>query len=204
MKRIIMTSIFGLALAVVLGFGFIPATEQTASCADCDTENLPDIQKAFNAFAAECAKLVADGKEEPKKCFIPNTYNKLLPIMKVFAKDNRFGPGDRILFPGETQVGNLIAGANRTFQAGAPSAKDTMTIEITKTDGKNGALIKVCAVDDKGNVTRPAANIKFEENEANGTKSVVATGIQGKIIRIQIASFGGVAKNFKYSLKTSQ
>jgi hypothetical protein len=124
--------------------------------------------------------------------------------MKGLAKDNRFGPGDRILFPSESQVGNLVAGANRTFQAGAPSAKDTMTIEVSKTDGKNGALIKVCAVDDKGNITRPAANIKFEENEANGTKSVTATGIQGKIIRIQIASFGGALKNFKYTLKTSQ
>lgn len=203
MKRILTISISALALAIALGFGFVPKTETTASCADCDTENLADIQKEFNSFVAECAKIVADGKEEPKKCFIANTYNKLLPIMKVFAKDNRFGPGDRVLFPGESQVGNLIAGANRTFQAGAPSAKDTMTIEVTKTDGKNGALIKVCAVDDKGNITRPASNIKFEENEANGTKSVTATGIQGKIIRIQIASFGGVTKNFKYTLKTN-
>jgi len=198
------TTLSALTLVIALGFGFIPSTEQKASCADCDTENLADIQKSFNAFVAECAKIVAEGKEEPKKCFIANTYNKLLPIMKAFAKDNRFGPGDRILFPGETQVGNLVAGANRTFQAGAPSAKDTMTIEISKTDGKNGALIKVCAVDDKGNITRPAANIKFEEDEANGTKSVTATGIQGKIIRIQVASFGGVVKNFKYTLKTSQ
>ncbi len=204
MKRIVTASILGLAFALALGFGFIPKTEQTASCADCDTENLSDIRKTFDSFVAECVKLEADGKEQPKKCFVANNYNKLVPIMKVFAKDNRFGPGDRILFPGESQDGNLVAGANRTFQAGAPSAKDTMTIEVAKIDGRNGALIKICAVDDKGNVTRPAANIQFEENNEKGTKTVTATGIQGKIIRVQVASFGGVAKNFKYTLRTNQ
>lgn len=204
MKRILTISISALTLVIALGFGAIPKTETTASCADCDTENLPEIQKIFNEFAAECDKLVADGKEQPKKCFAANLYNKVLPVMKKLGRDNRFGPGDRILFPGEAQNGNLVAGANRTFTAGSPSPKDTMTIEVVKTDGKNGALIKICAVDDKGNITRPAANISFPEDAPNGTKTVTATGVQGKVLRIQIASFGGALKNFKYTLITNQ
>lgn len=210
MKRIITTSIFGLALAIALGFGLVPRTEQTASCADCDTDNLGDIQKVFKGFNEECIAALKKAGEtvgasvEPKRCYALGIYGKILPVLKKLAKDNRFGPGDRILFPGEGQNGNLVAGANRTFTAGSPSPTDKMQIDITHVDGKNGALIKICAVDEKGNVTRPAANIKFEEDEGPGTKTVTATGIQGKIVRVQVASFGGALKNFKYVLVTKQ
>ena len=202
MKKLAITSIFGLALAIAFGFGFVPSMEQKASCADCDTDNLPQIQAEFTSFAAECAKLVADGKEQPKKCLVANIYNKLVPIMKVFSKDNRFGPGDRILFVGESQNGNLVAGANRTFQSGAPMPKDTLTVQVDKTDGKNGAIVAICSVDKDGVVKR-VGTLNFAENNDTGTQSTVVTGVEGKVIRIQIASFGGAAKMFKYVLKTS-
>ena len=202
MKKLAITSIFGLALAIAFGFGFVPSMEQKASCADCDTDNLPQIQAEFTSFAAECAKLVADGKEQPKKCLVANIYNKLVPIMKVFSKDNRFGPGDRILFVGESQNGNLVAGANRTFQSGAPMPKDTLTVQVDKTDGKNGAIVAICSVDKDGVVKR-VGTLNFAENNDTGTQSTVVTGVEGKVIRIQIASFGGVTKMFKYTLKTS-
>ena len=202
MKKLAITSIFGLALAIAFGFGFVPSMEQKASCADCDTDNLPQIQAEFTSFAAECAKLVADGKEQPKKCLVANIYNKLVPIMKVFSKDNRFGPGDRILFVGESQNGNLVAGANRTFQSGAPMPKDTLTVQVDKTDGKNGAIVAICSVDKDGVVKR-VGTLNFAENNDTGTQSTVVTGVEGKVIRIQIASFGGSAKMFKYVLKTS-
>lgn len=210
MKRIITTSIFGLALAIALGFGFVPRTEQTASCADCDTDNLGDIQKVYKGFTDECKKTLEKAGEtvgatlDKNKCFGVGIYSKILPALKLLAKDNRFGPGDRILFPGEGQKGNLVAGANRTFTAGSPSPTDKMQIDVTHVDGKNGALIKICAVDDKGNVTRPAANIKFEEDEGPGTKSVTATGIKGKIVRVQVASFGSAVRKFEYVLVTKQ
>lgn len=211
MKRIVMTSIFGLALAIALGFGFIPKTEQKASCADCDTDNLGDIQKIYKGFTDECKKALQNAgatlgtdSDNSKKCFVSNLYSKIQPALKLLARDNRFGPGDRILFPGEGQSGNLVAGANRTFTAGSPSPTDKMQIDITHVDGKNGALIKICAVDDKGNVTRPAANINFAEEEGPGTKTVTATGIQGKVVRVQVASFGSAIRNFKYVLVTKQ
>ncbi len=202
MKKLAITSIFGLALAIVFGFGFVPSMEQKAYCADCDTENLPQVQAIFTSFAVECAKLITDGKEQPKKCLVANIYNKLVPIMKVFSKDNRFGPGDRILFVGESQNGNLLAGANRTFQSGAPMPKDSLTVSVNKTDGKSGALVKICTVDKDGVVKR-VGTLNFAENNDTSTQQTVVTGVEGKVIRLQIASFGGVAKNFKYVLKTS-
>jgi hypothetical protein len=202
MKKLAITSIFGLALAITFGFGFIPSMEQKAACADCDTDNLPQVQSIFTSFAAECAKLIADGKEQPKKCLVANVYNKLVATMKIFSKDNRFGPGDRILFVGESQNGNLVAGANRTFQSGAPMPKDTLTVEVNKTDGRSGAIIKICAIDKDGNVSR-VGTLNFAENNDTGSQSTVVTGVEGKVIRIQVASFGGLSKMFKYVLKTS-
>ncbi|MBX7173075.1 MAG: hypothetical protein K1X72_19045 [Pyrinomonadaceae bacterium] len=204
MKRLVITSILGLVLAGIYGFGFIPSFDQSAACADCEAGNLPGIKKAFEAFDAECKKQLAAGEDQKKGCFVSNVYNKVLPVMKGLAKDNRFGPGDRILFIGESQNGNLVAGANRTFVAGAPSAKDNLKVDITKTDGDNGGFIRVCSVDENGAI-KSIGTAKFEEKEANGTKTInITSGVQGKIIQIEVASFGGVLKNFKYTLKTSQ
>lgn len=201
MKKPAITSIIGLILAIALGFGFIPGAEQTASCAECESDNLPGIRKSFESFDAECKKQLAAGEDQKKGCFVSNTYNKILPIMKAFGKDNRFGPGDRILFVGETQNGNLLAGANRGFQAGIPSDKDSMTVDLNKIDGGNGALVKICAVDASGNQTR-IGTINFPENNTTGKKSATVAGIKGKIVRIDIHSFGSVAKKFQYTLTT--
>jgi hypothetical protein len=203
MKKLLVSSILGLALVAALGFGFIPSMEQSASCADCEANNLPAAKKAFFAFDEQCKKQLADGKEQTKGCFVSNVYNKILPVMKGLAKDNRFGPGDRILFIGESQNGNLVAGANRTFLAGAPSAKNNLKVEIIKTGGENGGFIRVCSIDDKGNI-KSVGTAKFEEKADNGTKTIDVTGVEGKIIQIEVASFGGALKNFKYTLKTSQ
>ena len=202
MKKLAITSIIGLALAIALGFGFIPAAEQTASCAECESDNLPGIKKAFDAFDAECKKQLAAGGDQKKGCFVSNVYNKLLPIMKALSKDNRFGPGDRVLFVGETQNGNLLAGANRGFQSGAPLDKESLTVEINKIDGGNGALVKICTVDENGNQTR-VGTLNFAENNQTGPQSVTVQGTKGKIVRVDIHSFGGVAKKFQYRLKTS-
>ncbi len=203
MKKLAMTSIFGLALAFALGFGFIPSMDTSASCAECESDNLPKVKKAYQDFADECAKQVADGKEQPKKCFVPNVYNKLVPILKALSKDGRYSPGDRILLVGETQNGNLPAGINRDFQMLTPSPKDSMTVEINKTDGGNGALVKICTVDENGTLKR-VGTINFAEENKNGTEKATITGIEGKIVRIQVASFGSAVKKFKYTLKTSQ
>ncbi len=203
MKKLAITTIFGLSLAIALGFGFIPSMDTSASCAECESDNLPKVQKAFTDFAAECAKQVADGKEQPKKCFVPNVYNKLVPILKALSKDGRYSPGDRILLVGETQNGNLIAGANRDFQMLTPSPKDSMTVELSKTDGGNGALVKICTVDENGTLKR-VGTINFAEENKNGTEKATITGIEGKIVRISISSFGSPIKKFKYTLKTSQ
>lgn len=201
MKKLVITSIIGLALVVAFGFGFIPSMEQKASCAECESDNLPGIKKSFDEFDANCKKQLAAGEDQKKGCFVSNVYNKILPVMKALSKDNRFGPGDRILFIGEQQNGNLIAGANRGFQTGAPIDKESITVEINKIDGGNGALVKICTVDEDGTQKR-VGTLNFAEDSSTGKKSVVVNGTQGKIVRIDIASFGGVAKKFQYQLKT--
>ncbi len=201
MKKSAITSVIGLALAIALGFGFIPQMEQTASCAECESDNLPGIIKAFTAFDENCKKQLAAGEDPKKSCFVSNVYNKVLPIMKALSRDNRFGPGDRVLFTGETQKGNLLAGANRGFQAGVPSDKDSMTVEVNKIDGGNGALIKICAVDENGNMQR-VGTINFAEDSSTGKKTANVSGIKGKIVRVDIHSFGGVVKKFQYTLTT--
>jgi hypothetical protein len=202
MKKIVITSLFGLAFAIAIGFGFVPSMEQSASCAECESDNLPNIKKAFDAFDAECKKQLTAGEDQRKGCFASNVYNKVLPIMKGLGKDNRFGPGDRILLVGETQNGNLLAGANRAFQTVAPLDKDSLTIELNKLDGGNGAIVKICTVDDKGNLKR-VGTLNFEENNETGAKKVTVNGTQGKIVRLDVASFGSAIKKFKYTLKTS-
>ncbi len=203
MKKLVFTSIFGTALAIAIGFGFIPSLDQAASCADCNNDDSTVAKKIYDKFTEECAKLVKDPKVPAKVCLAINTYNKLLPTLKQLAKDNRFGPGDRILFVGEAQNGNLVAGVNRTFQAGAPSPKNTMKVTVNKTDGGNGAIIKICTIEADGRLAR-VGTINFPEDSSTGPKSVNVSGVEGKIVRVEVASFGGAVKKFKYTLATSQ
>lgn len=202
MKKLIIATFFGVAFAVAAGFGIIPGASPSASCAECESDNLPGIKKAFEAFDENCKKQLAAGEDPKKACFVSNVYNKVLPVMKALSKDNRFGPGDRILFLGETQNGSLIAGANRGFQAGAPTDKDSVTVEVNKIDGGNGALVKICTVDEAGNLKR-VGTLNFEEKNENGPQKVTVNGTKGKIVRIDVHSFGSAVKKFKYTLKTS-
>jgi hypothetical protein len=203
MKKVIFTSIVGLAAAIAIGFGFIPSLEQSASCADCNNDDATAAKVIYDKFTEECSKVTGDPKVPAKVCLALNTYNKLLPTLKQLAKDNRFGPGDRILFVGEAQNGNLVGGINRTFQAGAPSPKNTMKVTVNKTDGGNGAIVKICTIEQNGTLAR-VGTINFAEDSTTGPKSVDVSGVEGKIVRVEVASFGGVAKKFKYTLATSQ
>ncbi len=197
-----MTTIIGLALAIALGFGFIPAMEQTASCAECESDNSSGIRKAFEEFDVQC-RVQINVSNDDERCLVPSVYNKIVPILKGLAADNRFGPGDRILLIGVPQTGNLLAGANRGFQSLAPLDKDSLTIELNKTDGGNGALVKICTVDKNGNQKR-VGTINFAEDNSTGKKTATVTGVKGKIVRVDVASFGSVVKKFKYVLTSRQ
>lgn len=202
MKKFAITSIFGLAFALAASFGYIPSLEQSAACADCESDNVPGIKKAFQDFDAECKKQLAAGEDPKKLCFISNIYNKVIPALNALSKDNRYGLKERVLLIGQSQNGNLLAGANRGFQTLAPLDKDSLTIELNKVDGGNGALVKICTVDEKGTTTR-VGTIRFEENNETGPQQTTVSGTKGKIVRIDVHSFGGALKKFKYTLKTS-
>jgi len=141
MKKLAITSIIGLALAIALGFGFIPAVEQTASCAECESDNSSGIRKAFEEFDVQC-RVQINVSNDDERCLVPSVYNKIVPILKGLAADNRFGPGDRILLIGVPQTGNLLAGANRGFQSLAPLDKDSLTIELKKSARLTKTAIK--------------------------------------------------------------
>jgi hypothetical protein len=204
MKKLALTSIIGLIMTIALGFGFIPAAEQKAYCAECDTDTTISFYDIYKTFDEECEKKKKKGEERNKAlCFTFNIYNEIFQTMKTLAGDNRFGPGDRILFVGSSQNGNLLAGANRTFQSGIPLDKDSLTVEVSKTDGRNGAIVKICTVDENG-VFKRVGTINFPEDNDTGTKSAIVTGVKGKLVRISVESFGSAAKTFKYTLKTRQ
>jgi hypothetical protein len=202
MKKLLTTSIIGLGLAIALGFGFVPSLNQSASCAECDSDNLPGIKKAFQAFDENCKKQLAAGADPKKACYASNVYNKVVPILKALSKDNRFGEGDRVLLVGETQNGNLIAGADRGFQTIAPLDKDSLTIELNKLDGGNGAIVQICTVDENGTLKR-VGTLNFPENNETGPKKTTVSGVQGKIVRVDVHSFGSAIKKFKYTVKSS-
>lgn len=201
MKKTAITSILALALTAAFGFGFIPTFERTALCADCESDNLPGIKKAFAAFDEHCKKQLADSRQPRQACFVSNIYNKVLPFIKALAKDNRFGQGNRVLFIGETQRGSLLAGTNHGFQSDAPLDKDSLTVEVNKIDGGNGALVKICTVDENGSMKR-VGTIRFEADNSTGVKKATVTGVQGKIVRIDFNSFGSALKKFQYTVKT--
>jgi hypothetical protein len=192
-EKFAIRSLFGFVIAVCIAFGLLPAIEQTASCAECESDNLSGIKKAFQAFDEQCAKQLA---VERNACFASNTYNKILPIMKALGKNDRFGPSSRILVVGESQAGNLVAGATRGYQTAAPLDKDSVTVKFTA-DG--GSLVKICSVSEDGSMKR-VGTISLAEKDEGGEKTAAISGIRGKIIRIDIASGAGKKLQYKFAV----
>jgi hypothetical protein len=202
MKKTLLVALSALTLVIALGFGFIPRTETTASCAadECAAnEDLKFVKDIFKKFAEECGKEVPEGEKQPKLCLVSNVYQKVFPKLRELARDGRYLPGDRTLLIGETQEGKLRLGIERAFLAFTPMGKDSLIIAVTKKDGNGGAIIRICAADENGNFTR-LNSIRFDDNSKPETKTVTVTGVKGKIVKILVNSFSGP---FGYSLKTT-
>lgn len=202
MQKSAIRSLHRFILAFGLAFGLLPAIEQTASCADCESDNLPGIKKAFQTFNEQCTKQLADGSGQRNACFASNTYNKILPIMKALGKDDRFGSNSRILSAGETQNGSVIAGVSRGYQTIAPLDKDSMIVKFAKTDGGGGVLVKICSVSEDGSMKR-VGTISFAENNEAAEKAAVLSGVRGTMVRIDVAGLGGVGKRLQYKLTSN-
>lgn len=202
MKRIIATSILGLAMAIVLGFGFIPKTETTASCAadDCSAKGLQkEIQDVFKKFSEECGKKVEGGEKNSKLCLVANIYQQIFPILQKLSKDGRLIPGPRTLLLNEAQDGKLILGTGRDFVSFTPILKDSVTVTVKKKSGHGGAGVSICSVDENGNATR-VGSIRFPDNGDPETKTTTVTGTNGKVLKLRIESFSGP---FEYTLTTT-
>ena len=200
MKRLLVSTILGSALIVAaVGFGIFPSLEQTASCQGCDKQNIPAAKKIADKFFQECEKLDKDSVVIEELCYKDNIYNKILPILKAFAKNS---VGDTsVLFVGETRTGNLLAGGKKTFLVGAPVSKKPMYVQFYGERGVNGANVLICAIDKKGNQTL-LGTLKFEENRPDIlTRQFEVKGATGKIVQIEITSFGKLVGRIKYNLQ---
>lgn len=185
-------------MIVAAVFGSIAFQQTSAWCADCGSENPAGIKKAFEVFDEQCRKQLGEVSQQRSVCFAPNIYNKVLPILKALGKDNRFGPGDRIFLIGETLTGSLSAGATRIWQTAAPLNKDQLTIKFAKVSPHGSVQIRVCAVGEDGQAKR-VGTINFEESAVAGERAVSVSGVQSKIVRIEITA----TTKIQYSLGTS-
>lgn len=201
MKKIVITSLFSLALAIGIGFGLIPATETPASCAQdgCDAQGVQKIAKdVFKKFAEFCGKEVPEGEKKPKLCLVANIYEKILPELKKLSKDGRLIPGPRTLLLNEAQDGKLVLGTGRNFTSFTPLLKDNVTVTVVKKGGNGGAGVTICSVDENGAMKR-LGKINFPDNGKPETKSTTVSGTNGKLIQIRVESFSGP---FEYSMTT--
>jgi hypothetical protein len=202
MRKTIITSIIGLVAIIGIALGFVPSLSGASMCSECYADNLSGLKRAFEAFYDNCRKQLPDGGFQKQTCYASNTYNKVLPIMKALSRDNRFGPANRTILVGDIQTGNLQAGASRSFQTVAPLDKQTLNLEINKTSGGGGAIVRVCSIDETGSL-KPLTAIKVEETDETTSRSTTLNDVQGKMIRIDIAGIGGAQKIFQYTVKTN-
>lgn len=180
----------------------VPGIANKASCADCSLDNLAGTRRAFESFDQNCTKQIAASAAAASSCFDPRIYYTVLPVMTALAKDHRFGPAERVLTIASRQNHEVPYGATRILQTIAPVDRDTLTIEIDKGSGSSGAIVRICAVDRAGAVKR-AGTIRFEDTAAPETRSAIVNGVQGKMVRVDIASFGESRTKFQYTLKAS-
>lgn len=184
-------------LAIAIAFGAISFNQTLARCADCGGENSQGIKRAFEVFGEQCKKQFGDPAGALAKCFERNVYNKILPIMKALGKDNRFGPGDRVFLLGETLNGTVTAGSSRVWQTAAPLNKDQLSIRASNLSPHGGLQIKVCRIGENGSA-KSIGTINFEESSTERT--AVISGVQGRIVQIEIFAAGSVANKIQYSL----
>ena len=203
MKSLTRKTVLKATLIVAAVFGSITFQQTSASCAECGVENSAGIKKAFEVFHEQCRKQLGDTGQQRAVCFAPNVYNKILPILKALGKDNRFGPGDRIFLVGESLNATLSAGSTRIWQTAAPINKDQVTIKFAKVSPQGSVRLGVCVVGEDGQARR-VGTINFEESAAAGERAVSVSGVQSKIVRIEIAASGPAATTkIQYSLGTS-
>jgi hypothetical protein len=206
-----LTALFAvLALALIAGAGRSTATTQPVPPTDvCGGENIKAVETLLKNWSEECIKEIgptppADPNTRTQLCLAADKFKKLAPRLKALAANGPFTIGPRDLMVGTSQNGDIINPAVRTFLTPTPLDKDSLTVEVNKTDGRGGALIRICSIDENKKFTS-LKTIAFDEgNNAPQTKRETVSGVKGKIVQVFIDGQGGVGKAFKYTLKTNQ
>jgi hypothetical protein len=174
----------------------------------CGGENAKAVADLYKNWSAECIKEIganppADPNTRTQLCLAADKFNKMLPKLKALAANGPFTIGPRDLMVGTSQNGDIVNPGFRTFLSPSPLDKDSLTVEVNKTDGKAGALVYICKIDENKHYTH-LKNIAFDEGNNTATKKETVSGVKGSIVQVFINGNGGVAKAFKYTLKTSQ
>lgn len=205
-----LTALFAvLAMALIAGAGRSTATPAPAPADVCGGENIKAVETLLKNWSEQCIKEIgANPPAEPNTrtqlCLAADKFKKLAPKLKALAANGPFTIGPRDLMVGTSQNGDIINPAVRTFLTPSLLDKDSLTVEVNKTDGKGGALIRICKIDENKKFTS-LKTIAFDEGD-NGpqTKRETVSGVKGHIVQVFIDGQGGVGKAFRYTLKTNQ
>jgi hypothetical protein len=197
------------AIALISGAGRTTATVQPVPFDDvCGGENIKAVETLLKNWSEQCIKEIgtnppAEPNTRTQLCLAADKFKKLAPKLKALAANGPFTIGPRDLMVGTSQNGDIVNPAVRTFLTPSLLDKDSLTVEVNKTDGRGGALIRICKIDENKKFTS-LKTIAFEEGNNTGTKRETVTGVKGHIVQVFIDGNGGVGKTFKYTLKTSQ
>lgn len=203
----------GAALAMAL---FAGTSRSTASAPAptpddlCGGENIKAVETLLKNWSEQCIKEIgtnppADPNTRTQLCLAADKFKKLVPKLRALAANGPFTIGPRDLMVGTSQNGDIINPAVRTFLTPNLLDKDSLTIEVTKTDGKGGAVIRICKVDENKKFTA-LKTIAFDEGNVSSpvTKRETVSGVKGHIVQVFLDGNGGVGKAFKYTLRSSQ
>ncbi|HWP42959.1 MAG TPA: hypothetical protein VNO14_06980 [Blastocatellia bacterium] len=143
----------------------------------------------FSKFAEECKK---EGEADTKKCTLSAKFRAIVERLNAFANNSWATLGPRKIEFGTTQTGTLIIPGDRTFLSSTPLDKNSATITITKKDGRGGAVVTICKVNDKGVYTK-LKEFRFDTGDPKSpvTRTETVSGVQNHILQVRLDGQGG-------------
>ena len=201
-----------LALAALVAGSTLVATNASAGNCNSATSVFSDLWAKFAKSATEagCKAAASNGDVDYKACFDSATkYEKIAADMVKYWNDSAANGwatlGPRRLVFGTTATGTIESVSERLFITETPLDKDTVDLDITKTDGKEEVNLTICKVDK----TKSCTTLKeytFEGGSANTGKTVSyrLTGVKGSIVSVHLAAAKANVRSFSYKIKATK
>ena len=163
------------------------------------------------AVAAGCAAgSAAAGGLTFTTCFTnANTYAAITEQMVTFWNDSANNSwstiGPRRLEFNKTLTGTIVGPTERLFVTETPVDKDSVTITVKKTDGKQENNITICKIDQTNKCT-VVGTYTFANGDSNIGKEYTKTitGTRGYLIVVHTAAAKANLNEFHYSIKATK